>query len=58
MLDLENTIRSDDGERLVANSLIVFANLDTGRSLPIADYLHDALTPYLIQVLLGDVLRQ
>jgi 4-hydroxybenzoyl-CoA thioesterase len=48
-LGLEYTIRGDDGERLVANSIIVLTNLDTGKPLPIPDDLRDALTPYLKQ---------
>lgn len=46
-LGLEYTIRGDDGERLVANSVIVLSNLDTGKPLPIPDDLRAALTPYL-----------
>jgi len=48
-LGLEYTIRGDDGERLVANSVIVLTNLDTGKPLPIPDDLRAALTPYLKQ---------
>ncbi len=46
-LGLEYTIRGDDGERLVANSVIVLTHLDTGKPLPIPDDLRAALTPYL-----------
>jgi 4-hydroxybenzoyl-CoA thioesterase len=46
-LGLEYTIRGDDGERLVANSVIVLSNLDTGKPLLIPDDLRAALTPYL-----------
>lgn len=48
-LGLEYTIRGDDGERLVANSVIVLTKLDTGKPLPIPDDLRAALTPYLKQ---------
>ncbi len=48
-LGLEYTIRGDDGERLVANSVIVLTNLDTGKPQPIPDDLRAALTPYLKQ---------
>ena len=48
-LGLEYTIRGDDGERLIANSVIVLTHLDTGKPLPIPDDLRAALTPYLKQ---------
>jgi 4-hydroxybenzoyl-CoA thioesterase len=48
-LGLEYTIRGDDGERLVAKSVIVLTNLDTGKPQPIPDDLRAALTPYLKQ---------
>ncbi len=48
-LGLEYTIRGDDGERLVANSVIVLTNLDTGKPQPIPDDLRAALTPYMKQ---------
>ena len=48
-LGLEYTICGDNGERLVAKSIIVLTNLDTGKPLPIPDDLRAALTPYLKQ---------
>jgi len=48
-LGLEYTIRGDDGKRLVAKSVIVLTNMDTGKPLPIPDDLRAALTPYLQQ---------
>ena len=46
-LGLRYTIRGEDGERLVARSVIVLTDLETGRPVPIADSLREALAPYV-----------
>ena len=47
-LGLQYTIRGDDGERLVARSIIVLTDLDTGEALAIPDDMRSALAPYLV----------
>ena len=41
------TLRGADGERLVARSVIVLTDLDTGKPVPMPDDLRAALAPYV-----------
>jgi 4-hydroxybenzoyl-CoA thioesterase len=47
-LGLQYTVRGDDGERLVAKSIIVLTDLDTGQPVPIPEDMRAALANYLI----------
>jgi 4-hydroxybenzoyl-CoA thioesterase len=47
-LGVQYTLRGDDGDRLFVRSIIVLTDLDSGQSVPIADDMRAALTPYLI----------
>lgn len=48
-LGVQYTMRGDDGERLVAKTVIVLTDLDTGQPVQIGDPMRAALAPYLIQ---------
>jgi 4-hydroxybenzoyl-CoA thioesterase len=47
-LGLKYTLSGEDGERLVAKSVIVLTKLDTGKPVPIPEDMRAALEPYLI----------
>ena len=41
------TLRGEDGERVVAHSVIVLTDLETGKPVPIPEPMREALAPYV-----------
>ena len=47
-IGLQYSLRGPEGERMLAKTIIVLTDLDTGKPVPMSDAIRAALQPYLI----------